>query len=348
VKKNIALGSLVKLRVHRTRPSRLPPPAARGMLFAIALALTGCGTTVPRQDHSLERPATAAAAPPAPAPRGGGYYLDDGPGEKPPPNLDQVPDAVPRVESLHRGALRPYTVMGRSYTPMTRIAPYRVQGMASWYGRRYHGKPTSSGEPYDMYAMTAAHPVLPIPSYARVTNVRNGKHVIVRINDRGPFLGERVIDLSYTAALKLDVLAAGSALVEVESILPEHYAEYRPRGSAPSPASADPVGDLIAGLSAGQENHMADATPESAAATSVPAHGALFLQLGAFGSRNNADSYLSQLKAELAWLAERLQVMLRDGYYRVHAGPYETEAQAHAAAERLAQVLGTRPLLVSR
>jgi len=151
------------------------------------------------------------------APQKGGYYKDDGPGERVPAN---VADAVPRAEPLHKFANRPYKALGKEYVPMTSLQPFRQRGVASWYGKRYHGQKTSSGEIYDMYAMTAAHPTLPIPSYARVTNVANGKTVVVRINDRGPFLSGRIIDLSYAAAHKLGYVGAGSAQVEVESIIP--------------------------------------------------------------------------------------------------------------------------------
>ncbi len=175
---------------------------------AVTLLLTACGSA---PKHSL---------PNAPVTRGGGYYLDDGPGAGAPANIDAIPDAVPRNEPLHRGTLRPYTVMGRSYTPMTELTPYQARGIATWYGRRYHGKKTASGEPYDMYAMSAAHTVLPIPSYVRVTNMANGKSVVVRINDRGPFIADRLIDLSYTAAFKLGLIGAGSGMVAVESMIP--------------------------------------------------------------------------------------------------------------------------------
>ena len=116
--------------------------------------------------------------------------------------------------------MRPYVALGKWYTPKTSLESYRERGIASWYGRRYHGQKTASGELYDMYGMTAAHPTLPIPSYVRVTNISNRKSVVVRVNDRGPFLSDRLIDLSYTAAYKLDVLGGGSAWVEVETILP--------------------------------------------------------------------------------------------------------------------------------
>jgi len=145
---------------------------------------------------------------------------DDGPGAAPPGNLDRITDARPRSEPLNPGANSPYTALGRKYVPYQSLKPYRARGLASWYGRKFHGKPTSSGERYDMYAMTAAHTILPIPSYARVTNLSNGRSVVVRVNDRGPFHSERIIDLSYTAAYKLGFVNAGSAQVEVEAILP--------------------------------------------------------------------------------------------------------------------------------
>jgi len=172
----------------------------------VALALTGC-----------------SSSPPAATTKRGGYYLDDGPEANPPPNLDAVPDAVPRNEPLHRFANRPYVALGNTYTPQTERRPYQEEGKASWYGRRFQGKKTASGEPYDMYAMTAAHPTLPIPSYARVTSTSSGKSVVVRINDRGPFHSSRIIDLSYTAAYKLGLLGSGSGQVRVQSIDPDTY-----------------------------------------------------------------------------------------------------------------------------
>ncbi len=333
--------------------SRLPPLLMAAA--AAAIVLGGCGTTPSRTATDIESAPARSVPPPVVTKRGGGYYLDDGPGENPPPDLDRVPDAMPRPERLHRGALRPYTVMGRNYTPMTAISPYRARGVASWYGRRYHGKPTSSGEPYDMYAMTAAHPVLPIPSYAKVTNLKNGRSVVVRINDRGPFLSDRLIDLSYTAAYKLGVLNGGSAYVEVETITPDRYATYAtPNGlAAPDVAPAaqasvddDPIARLAVAAEAGSASAPAVDVPDATASQAAP--GAVYLQLGAFGSRENAESYLSHVKAQLEGFTERLQLLMRDGYYRVNAGPYDTASQARAAAERLLQALGTRPVLVTR
>ncbi len=147
----------------------------------------------------------------------GGYYLDDGP-PKDSVDLAKVKDAVPRSEPLSATGNKPYVVFGKTYVPLKSNKGFRQKGTASWYGKKFHGKRTSSGEPYDMYKMTAAHTVLPIPSYAKVTNLVNGRSVIVRVNDRGPFKHNRVMDLSYAAALKLDVVRSGTGRVEIISI----------------------------------------------------------------------------------------------------------------------------------
>ena len=189
------------------------------------LTLAGCGSTAHRPAASSPAPSAGpaasggAAASPGATSRRGGYYMDDGPGDAPPPNLEQTPDAVPRDEPpLKSAANRPYVVFGKTYTPTLTYQAVKQRGVASWYGRKFHGQKTSSGEPYDMYGMSAAHPTLPIPSYVRVTNLNNGRAVTVRVNDRGPFHSDRIIDLSYTAALKLGYVGQGSAMVEVEQL----------------------------------------------------------------------------------------------------------------------------------
>ena len=208
------------------------------------LILSGC-SSIPKMDTSEQISSSTSGGV---TKRGGGYYLDDGPGDNPPPNLVALPDAVPRDEPLRKANMRPYVALGKSYTPMTVLEPYKERGIASWYGRRYHGQKTASGEVYDMYAMTAAHPVLPLPSYVRVTNIKNGKSVVVRVNDRGPFHSDRLIDLSYTAAYKLGVLGGGSAGVEVESILPGKKSVLQAvatpsvvKSTMASPAAADNI-----------------------------------------------------------------------------------------------------------
>lgn len=177
------------------------PRGAAWSALAAALVLAGCAS----------------------GPKGGeGRSGRDGPGANPPSNLSSVPDAEPRIESIRSsgGTSKPYTVLGRSYVPITDDRPLRESGVASWYGNKFHGQSTASGEPYDMYAMTAAHKTLPLPSYVRVRNPANGREVVVRVNDRGPFHDGRIIDLSYTAALKLDLLR-GVGPVEIERITNE-------------------------------------------------------------------------------------------------------------------------------
>ncbi len=281
------------------------------LLGLVALcALSGCGSWG-------KRDATPEAAP-APAPARGAYYKDDGPGASPPADLAAIPEATPRAEPLHRFANRPYQVFGRDYLPLARIGPYRETGIASWYGRRYHGSATSSGEKYDMYAMSAAHPTLPIPSYARVTNLANGRSVVVRVNDRGPFHSDRVIDLSYTAAWKLGYVDAGSTRVEVESIVP---------GALPPPAAA-----------------------AAAAAAARPAADAksYVLQLGAFSAPESAENFRARVYRELAWLSEAIAVVPGANLFRLHLGPYRSQDEARSIADRIQSELGLRPMILAR
>ena len=160
----------------------------------------------------------------------GAYYKDDGPGDNPPIGLELTLDAEPKIEPYSNSGNKPYVVFGKTYTPMLDDKPFTERGTGSWYGKKFHGQKTSSGELYDMYKMTAAHPTLPIPSYARITNLSNGKQVIVKVNDRGPFHTNRIVDLSYTAALKLGYLGRGSSELLLERLLPgdiEKMAESR-------------------------------------------------------------------------------------------------------------------------
>ena len=331
----------------------------------IAVALSGCGSIAKRESAPVARAPDAATAPSRPAtPRRGGYYLNDGPGDNPPPNIDEIPDAVPTRESLHRGTMRPYNVMGKNYTPMTQLAPYKARGTATWYGRRYHGQKTASGEIYDMYRMTAAHTILPIPSFARVTNLATEKSVVVRINDRGPFHSDRLIDLSYTAAYKLGLLGGGSALVEVETIMPGAGTPITPTVAAsPAPAAAPLASKPVASAPAspvppsdGAPRPAAPLTPaatqEPVAATPVAAVSAerkgVFLQFGAFGSQDNANNYLARLRAQVGGLAPALHVYLMNGLFRVHAGPYANQAEARTAADRISQTLGIKTIVLVR
>jgi rare lipoprotein A len=282
------------------------------LTFCIVLALNACAAApIPGEQPQ----------PGVQPPRSGGYYKDDGPGERPPANLDQIADAQPKAESLHRYANRPYQVFGREYVPLASVQPYRQRGMASWYGKKFHGQRTASGETYDMYAMSAAHTTLPIPSYARVTRVATGRSVVVRINDRGPFHSGRIVDLSYAAALKLGFAHLGSAEVEVESIEPGQTTEQ-----AAAPAQQ----------------------PAPAASANTEQASGVYVQVGAFSSRDNAENLRSRLEGEFGWLKDAVQVLAIGDLWRLHVGPYRTQDDARSVAERIESQLSVKPLLVVR
>ncbi|MBI3148212.1 MAG: septal ring lytic transglycosylase RlpA family protein [Betaproteobacteria bacterium] len=270
----------------------------------VALLLAGCAGA-PR-DRPTEQ-----------TPRRGGYYQNDGPGDDPPANLEAIADAQPRYEPLHRFANRPYSVLGRDYVPAQSHRPHREQGIASWYGRQFHGKKTAIGETYDMYAMTAAHPTLPLPSYARVTHLASQKRVVVRVNDRGPFHPGRVIDLSYVAAHKLGLAQKGSAEVLVEALLPGG------EGSAPTPAVAQAPAEAM----------------EQVPLPMALERSGYFLQLGAFGNFANAESFLKHVQAQVVWLGESAHIAPREGLYRVQMGPYPDAAEARRIGELVREAM---------
>ena len=218
--------------------------AGRAPVFdAIARALpplAGESKSEVKDETKNESPSAPSSAPTSDGDGGGGFYLDDGPPAVSSADLAAIPDAAPRAEPILAARNRPYSALGQNFSPMTELRPYRRRGLASWYGRRYHGRKTSLGETYDMFKMTAAHPTLPLPSYARVTRVdAPDKTVVVRVNDRGPFLRGRIIDLSYAAAAKLGIVKNGVGAVEVELLLPP-FADDSPRPSVAPAADAPP------------------------------------------------------------------------------------------------------------
>jgi rare lipoprotein A len=340
------------------------------------VSLSGCGTvsrrtapapaisdSTPPASSSTATPVPRAAAA-APAKKSGAYYQDDGPGDHPPPNLDAVPDAVPKIEPLRDAANQPYTVLGKEYVPSTSLKPYKKRGVASWYGRKFHGAKTSSGEIYDMYAMTAAHPTLPIPSYARVTNLANKRSVIVRVNDRGPFLSDRIMDLSYTAAYRLGYANAGSTTVEVESIDPEKFhppksnARLVPEAAPESETTSLPPASSPAPLVAAVAPPPAE--PETEAITrptAIPAADApappvtseasgIYVQLGAFSVQGNAEAFRARVSHQLPWLDDKVQLNHNDGLYRIQAGPYRDRAEAERVAARIREAMELKPTMV--
>ncbi|QJR13062.1 Endolytic peptidoglycan transglycosylase RlpA [Usitatibacter rugosus] len=295
----------------------------------VALVLAACGSA----------PKKAEDAPKGTSPK---YYSDDGPPTSVPDNLASIPDAVPIDEPFHRFANRPYVVFGRSYVPAVNKDAYRERGVASWYGKKFHGQKTSSGEVYDMFAMTAAHKTLPIPSYAKVTNVRTGASVVVRVNDRGPFHGDRIIDLSYAAASRIGIASAGSGLVEVERVF----------GGQAVVASASPVATPV--NSAPVATALAPTPPIMAIATTIETPvvssdaGSLYLQLGAFSAAENAELFRNRMQGELGWNLEPIDIAQRDGLHRVRLGPYRNRDEALAIAEKVRSTLGYSPALTNR
>ena len=257
-----------------------PHPRVRLAVALGALLAGGCSMVAHRPQPALPPPPVATPPPPPPADAG------------------TVPDAVPRAEARSAHGNPPfYDVLGRRYFVLASAEGYVERGVASWYGPGFHSGSTSSGEAYDMYGMTAAHKTLPLPTYARVTNLRNGLSVVVRINDRGPFVANRLIDLSYTAAARLDMLRDGTTLVEVRSLTPG-------------------VPDVL--------TRSAESPPP-----------ALYVQAGAFADAGNAQRLLGRLRG--AGLSSAFVVAPQTGshLYRVRLGPVASVAEFDQLAARL-------------
>jgi rare lipoprotein A len=213
-----------------------------------------------------------------------------------------------------------YEVFGVRYYVQDSSYGHRERGVASWYGKKFHGNPTSSGEIYDMYALTAAHKTLPLPTRVRVTHLGNGKSVVLKVNDRGPFIDNRIIDLSYAAALKLDMLGTGTALVEVEALTPD---------GGPTATTAS-VGPLVAQPPSAQ---VARSTPRPAAIDAVR----LYLQVGAFGEAFNAEQLQTQLRAKgLSNVVIRYDLDGDPALYRVRLGPIADVTEYDALVELVA------------
>jgi len=217
-------------------------------------------------------------------------------------DASNIHDAVPKVEPYSKyGNPRSYQVAGKTYYVLNGHSGYHERGQASWYGTKFHGRRTSSGESYDMYAMTAAHKTLPIPSYVEVTNLDNGRKAIVRVNDRGPFIDGRIIDLSYAAAKKLGVYDTGTARVEVRAIDLRKPAVTRP-------LTAKPGG------------------------SSKTAKAQIYLQVGAFSDRLNAEQMLSRL---IGLTGKNVLINSQQQIYRVRIGPLSSEQDARQLAAQL-------------
>ena len=291
--------------------------------------------------------AGCASRPPSVSPSPG----RDGPEAVIPPDLQNVPDAAPRLEPIRKGGPnKPYEALGQRYEPMTMDLPLVERGLASWYGKKFHGRPTSSGEIYNMYAMTGAHATMPIPSYARVRNPKNGREVIVRINDRGPFHPGRIIDLSYTAALKLDVLR-GVTPVDVERIT---YEEIRSGAwqrdgrksvdvaNSPSLPASEPTPEPTTAAADIVQPPNPPAPAPSAAAKGF------WVQLGAFSKLDGAEAFREKLVTQLGEMAPLLTIFRDSRLHRLQAGPYATRDDARLAADKVRVSLALSAVVVER
>jgi len=312
----------------------------RFIVIVCVTLVTACG------GQSAVKPSDTQAAKPANGK--GGYYLDDGPGDNPPADIDSIPDAQLKTETPLTRSNQPYSALGQKYVPMTSYAPYVRQGVASWYGKRYHGKKTSSGEIYDMYGMTGAHPTLPIPSYVRVTNSANKRSVIVRINDRGPFKQDRLIDLSYAAAYKLRIASQGSAPVEVEWIdtRPEALQNMNTARIA-APAVAPEI------IPVAYKETPPPPAAETKAALTAAANTetrptSYYVQVGAFKNELNGDLLQKKiLGLELAGDAAVTNVY-NDGIYRVKLGPFDTRKEADVSANKVRKQLNLSAIVTNQ
>jgi rare lipoprotein A len=363
------------------------------------LLLSACSSTPSKPGAGRSTPASttstnAAGSVGQPAPNlpkagsgRGAYYKDDGPGDNPPPGLELTLDAEPKVEPYSVSGNKPYVVFGKTYTPMLDDKPFSERGTGSWYGKKFHGQKTSSGELYDMYKMTAAHPTLPIPSYARITNLSNGKQVIVKINDRGPFHTNRIVDLSYTAALKLDYLGRGSSELLLERLLPsdiEKMAENKKNivtvaggpASVPAPVPTQVQAPIVATVAVAApvmpaitptvvaiadtakfENLIASntaAVPVAESAAPAPEvittpnpASGFYLQFGAFGLRSNAEATFNRLQSRLTQLPT-FEIVQQGTLYRLFSGPFASRDDASQAIQLAINIGVPKPIIVQR
>jgi len=265
----------------------------------------------------------------------------DGPGEH--RDVSHVPDAVPRVEPRSRGG-NPvsYVVFGRQYHTLKESRGFTERGIASWYGRKFHGRRTSNGEVYDMYSMSAAHKKLPIPTYVEVTNLENGRKVVVRVNDRGPFHDNRIIDLSYAAASRIGMLGKGTALVEIRAIDP---AAPKPPPQLAQAPPAKPQSARVVQIAAATA--ATAAPPLTPASSGVPPAPRIYLQAGAFSDSGNAERMRLRLEQGLARHVRVIPITADSGpVHRVQVGPLASVEVADQVSMQMSQLGITEPLVV--
>ena len=245
----------------------------------------------------------------------GAYYLDDGPDKNPPENLDKILDAQPKYEALSKRANRPYVAFDKKYVPMKKIIPFEEEGYASWYGKRYHGKKTSIGETYDMYQMTGAHKTLPLPCYIKVTNLKNKRSVIIRVNDRGPFIDERIVDLSYAAAHRLRIIKKGSELVKIEMVNPSLAIKT-----------------------------LKETNETSSAETPIKY---FYIQAGAFSNEENAAYLMNKLSRIKFRNSLNIKKLSKNSLHLVAIGPYDNKQIAEQALKYISQKIQLNSFIIS-
>jgi rare lipoprotein A len=291
---------------------------AAPLALAVAAGLTACLTTPPQPTYTVPPESVT-----------------------PPPITGAVPDAIPRIEPRARNGNPPfYDVFGKRYYVLSSSVGYWERGVASWYGPGFHKVRTSTGELYDMYGMTAAHKTLPLPAYVRVTNLQNGRSIVVRVNDRGPFVGNRIIDLSYTAAAKLDMLRNGTAMVDVRTIDASVPPVITASSGAPAPVATAPPGAALAVVAPAAAAPAAVAPNAVAASAAVPgavtpagsgaaaASPALFVQAGAFSDPANAERLAGKLRGRsYGKVFVREDQIAGRRMYRVRIGPVPDVAE---------------------
>jgi len=302
------------------------------LISALALALGACSLTPPATTQDaptgLPKKSTGDASPtqppardPAGAPGSDRYAHST---DSPPPaedrsSIERIPEPVPKSEPPSRyGNPATYSVWGQTYHVLPSSEGYEEEGLASWYGRKFHGYRTSSGEPYDMYRFTAAHRTLPLPTYVRVTKLSNNKQLVVRVNDRGPFHSDRIIDLSWAAAVRLGIEQNGTGHVRVEALTPEERPGGRRQGTVPTAVRA-----------------ALDSPPPEAGKNQARS-GDLYLQAGAFRALDGARDLERQLRNRLK-LPVTVRKLEDSAYYKVWLGPFaslDDQEQARQACQQ--------------
>jgi len=256
------------------------------------------------------------------------------------PNIPLETTVTPKLEPIVKGTTKPYIVNGETVTPMSEInTPFTQTGHASWYGKKFHGRRTASGEPYDMFKLTAAHRTLPIPSYVRITNLSNGKTIMARVNDRGPFGRDRIIDLSYAAAKQLDILRHGSAQVQVTLIDPSQPLESPVTTAQTNTDTQQPLP---------KETVQVTRTISAAKPASGLEANGVYVQVGAFGQEENADRLQQRIFSALPETQSLLNKVYNGKVFQIVLGPYPDHALAAQAANQMRDQFQLPALIFSR